>query len=138
MSTQVRRVDYFYTSIAADAGGAVEALDQLALLGVNLLAFAALPIGPMRTQLMLFPEDRSAFDSAARNAGIVVDGPHPALLVQGDDRHGAVATILGRLAEAGVEVYASTGISGGAGRYGHLVHVRPNDIDKAMAALDVR
>lgn len=138
MTTQVRRVDYFYSSIAAAAGAAVDALDQLAMLGVNLLAFSAVPIGPMRTQLMLFPEDRAVLENAARNAGIRIDGPHPALLVQGDDRHGAVANILGRLAEAGVEVYASTGISSGEGRYGHLVHVRPYDIDKAVAALGVR
>ena len=136
MPTQIRRVDYFYTSVAAEAGAAVDVLDQLALLGVNLLAFAAVPTGPMRTQLTMFPEDRTLFEAAARNAGIAIDGPYPALLAQGADRHGVVASILGRLAAAGVEVYASSGMASGASSYGYLVHVRPNDIDNAVAALD--
>ncbi|MCB9879151.1 MAG: hypothetical protein H6835_16265 [Planctomycetes bacterium] len=135
MSSQIRRVDYFYTSVAAEAGAAVEVLDQLAQLGVNLLAFSAVPIGPMRTQLTLFPEDRATFENAAHNAGLAVDGPHPALLASGADRHGIVASMLRRLTAAGIEVYASTGMAN-AGCYCYLVHVRPNDIDRAVAALE--
>ncbi len=137
MPFRIRRVDYFYTTVPDQPGAACEVLGQLAELGVNLLAFCAVPMGPMRTQLTLFPEDRAAMESATRNASIGTDGPHPAILVQGDDELGALARVHSCLAEADVNVYASTGVSDGQGSYGYVVYVRPQDIDKAVAALEM-
>lgn len=57
MSFTIRPVDYFYTTIRDQPGEAYNLLSQLAGLGVNLLAFSGIPLGPMHTQLTLFPED---------------------------------------------------------------------------------
>ena len=57
MAFQIRKVDYFYTAIEDRPGEAYKMLSQLAGLGISLLAMTAVPVGPMRTQLTLFPGD---------------------------------------------------------------------------------
>ena len=57
MATKIRRVDYFYATIKDQPGEAYLFLQQLADLGINLLAFTAVPVGPTSTQLSIFPED---------------------------------------------------------------------------------
>ncbi|MBM4061364.1 MAG: hypothetical protein FJ265_09775 [Planctomycetes bacterium] len=135
MPFRIRRVDYFYATVPGQPGAACELLRQLAGLGINLLAFCAVPMGPMRTQLTLFPHDRAAMANAARNAGLAIDGPHPAILVQGDDELGALAGVHQRLDDADVAVFAAEGVADGQGSFGYVVYVRPQDIDKAVEAL---
>jgi hypothetical protein len=91
----------------------------------------------MRTELMLFPEDESQLQAAAAQAPFSLDGPHPALLVQGDDEPGAAAALHERLWRAGVNVYASSGVSNGRGSFGYVIFVRPGEFDTAAAALGV-
>jgi hypothetical protein len=137
MTCSVRRVDYFYTTVKDQPGEAYRLLATLADLGVNLLAFTAVPIGPLHTQLTIFPEDTGKLTREAQRDSLVVDGPHPALLVQGDDELGALAGFHKRLSDAGVNVYASTGVADGGGAFGYIIYVRPEDYDKAVAVLGV-
>jgi hypothetical protein len=118
-------------------GEAYKLLSQLAGLGINLLAFSGVPLGPTHTQLTLFPEDTLKMKNAANRAGLTLDGPHPALLVQGDDELGALAGIHVRLHEASVNVYASSGVSDGRGSYGYVIYVRPEEYERAVKALGV-
>ncbi len=85
MAYRIRRVDYYYATLLDEPGEGYKLLTRLAELGINLLAFTGVPIGPSRTQLTVFPGDSRKLESAAKNAGLALDGPHPALLVQGDD-----------------------------------------------------
>jgi hypothetical protein len=135
MSFTIRRVDYFYTTIQDQPGEAYKLLSQLAGLGINLLAFSGVPLGPMHTQLTLFPEDTLKMKNAANKAGLALDGPHPALLVQGDDELGALAGIHEKLYEANVNVYASSGVSDGKGSYGYVIYVRPEEYERAVKTL---
>jgi hypothetical protein len=137
MALRISRVDYYYTSVEDRPGEAHKLLSALAELGVNLLAFTAVPIGPARTQLTLFPQDPLQLRDAAGKAGLSLDGPHPALLVQGDDELGALAGIHAKLYEADVNVYAASGVADGRGGFGYLIYVRPDDYDRAAAALVV-
>ena len=57
MACSVRRVDYFTTTITDQPGEAYKLLTTLANLGITLLAFTAVPIGPLHTHLTLFPGD---------------------------------------------------------------------------------
>jgi hypothetical protein len=134
---RIQRVDYFYVTVKDQPGAAFQILSQLAGLGVNLMAFTAVPIGPNRAQLALFPEDRGQLTHAAAQAGLVLDGPHPALLVQGDDELGALAGVHQRLFEAGVDVYASSGVTDGRGAYGYVIYVREDQVEQASRALGV-
>jgi hypothetical protein len=137
MAFRIRRADYYYAMIRDDPPAATRVLSDLAEGGVNLLAFAAMPTGPAHTQLTLFPEDGTRLESAARRAGLVLDGPHPALLVQGDDELGALARVHALLERAGVEVFASSGVTDGRGAFGYVVYIRPEDMAKAESALDL-
>lgn len=90
-------------------GEGYKILTSLADLGVNMLAFAAVPVGPEHTQLAIFPGDAPKLTHAAVAAGMTLIGPYPAFLVSGDDELGALAAIHRRLYEAKVNVYASNG-----------------------------
>jgi hypothetical protein len=138
MASAIRRAEYFYTTVKDMPGAAFMFLEHLAGEGVNLLAFAAVPLGPESAQFTLFPEDEGALLRAARNAGFALDGPHTALLIQGSDRLGALAEIHSVLYRAGVNVYAATAVTDGKGDYGYIVYVRPTDVDTALGALGQR
>jgi hypothetical protein len=92
MAQTIRRVEYYYASVRDDLGAAYRTLEQLADLGVNLLAFTAVLSGPNLAQFALFPEDPNKLIAEARAAQLPLDGPHRALLVQGDDELGALAS----------------------------------------------
>jgi hypothetical protein len=137
MSFNISRVNYFYTTVEDRPGEAYKLLSQLAELRVGLLAFTAVPVGVMRTQLTLFPEDTPGLQEAARKAGLDLDGPYAALLVQGDDELGAFAGVHAKLYQANVHVYASSGVSDGKGAYGYVIYVRPEDCERAAKALEM-
>ncbi len=135
MAFTMRRIDYFYISVADQPGEACKLLSILASLGINLLAFNALPIGPTHTQLTIFPEDTGKLVSEAQKTGLTLDGPHPALFFQGDDKLGAFAEVHMQLYEANVNVYASSGVADSGRSFGYIIYVRPEDYTKAAAAL---
>jgi hypothetical protein len=137
MPDVIRRVDYFNTTIRDRPGEGYKLLAQLAEMGLNLLAFTAVPVGPSSTQLTLFPEDSRRMVSAAQRAGMALDGPHPAFLVQGDDELGALAGIHQELYRADVNISASSGVTDGRGAFGYVIYVRSEDFDRAAAALGV-
>lgn len=135
MAHTIRRVDYFYATVKDQPGEAYKLLSQLAELGVNLLAITAIPVGPVRTQLTLFPSDTNKMEAVAKKAKLELDGPHPALLVQGDDELGALATVHERLFEADVNVAASTGVTTECGSYGYVLYLRPEEYERAAETL---
>ena len=137
MAFEIRRVEYFYTTVKDQPGEAYKVLSLLANLGINLLAVTAVPFGPMNTQLTIFPEDAGKLRSEAQRSGLKLEGPQPALLVQGDDKLGALAEVHMKLYEADVNIYASSGVSDGKGSYGYIIYVRPDDYEKAVTALKV-
>ena len=137
MASRILRVDYFYTTVQDQPGEAYKLLSQLAEFGVNLLAFTAVPVGPMRSQFTLFPEETGRLRDAAKKANLVLDGPHPALLVQGGKSLGELAEVHEKLYQAGVNVYASSGVTDGRGSYGYIVYVRPEQYQRAAEVLGV-
>lgn len=132
MAFTIRRADYFYVTVPGRPGAPSELLSALADRGLNLLAFAMVPMGPDRTQLTVFPEDAGRFRAEAGPAGLAADGPHPALLVQGDDELGALARVNQTLTDARVEIFAASGVADGRGSFGYVVYIRPGDVDRAV------
>ena len=137
MAFTVRRANYFYVTVKDEPGEGHRLLADLAGLGVNLLAFTAIPTGPTRTQFALFPTDEGKLQHAAEQSGAELDGPHPALLVQGDDELGAIAGIHATLHDADVDVYASSGVTDGRGSFGYVVYVQPEQYERAVESLGV-
>jgi hypothetical protein len=137
MAYNIRRAEYYYTTVRDRPGAAYKLLAQMAEMGLNMVAFTAVPMGPMHTQLTIFPEDPGAMAAMAQRAGMRVEGPHPAFLVQGDDELGALAEIHQSLYQMNVNVYASTGVTDGRGTFGYLIYVRAEDFDRAAKALSI-
>ena len=94
-------------------------------------------MGPERTQLTLFPQSPDKLVDLAKQAKLTLDGPHPALLVTGDDELGALAEIHHKLLDSKVNVYASNGVADGSGGFGYILYIRPEEFDRAVAALEV-
>jgi hypothetical protein len=135
MAFTVRSVEYYYANVRDELGAGYRVLSQLAERGVNLLAFTAVPSGPSLAQFTLFPEDPGRLVAEGRAAGLALDGPYHALLVQGDDELGALAGVHQRLVDAGVDIFASSGVTDGRGSFGYLVYVREDQFERAASAL---
>jgi hypothetical protein len=138
MTYQIQRAEYFYTTVPDEPGQALKLLDLLAEKGISLLAFTAVPVGPNRTQLTIFPDDVAKTVSEARRAQLPLDGPYAALLVQGKDALGALAAIHAKLYAANVNIYASSGVTDGRDGYGYVIYVKGEDYDASLQALGVR
>jgi len=105
MTEAVQELDYFYLEVPNKIGEGAKVLRALKEAGVNLRAFSGFPAG-RRAQLDFFPADSAAFKKVARAHGWKVVGPRRAFLIQGDDRVGAVADMVGQLADAKIDVIA--------------------------------
>ena len=134
MADAVRLVDYFYVTIPNKPGEGARLLDTLRRERVNLLAFSAFPEG-RKAQADFIPEDSAAFRRAAKRAKWKVVGPRKVFLVQGDDRLGACADLIGALAAAKINVTAWDAVSV-HGRYGAIFWVGRNDVKKTQKAID--
>lgn len=137
MPARIRSVDYFYTTVPDKPGEACNVLIELAAADVNLLAFSMVPIGPENTQLVLFPESISQLARASEKAGFALSGPHSAILVQGDDRLGALLEVHEKLREANVNVYASSGVTDGRGSFGYVLYIKSEDYGEASRVLGI-
>lgn len=129
MADTIRQIDYFYIELPQKVGEGARMLRALKDAGVNLLAFSGFPSG-RRAQLDFIPADLAAFKAVAKTNKWKLVGPKRGFLIQGDDRIGAIADIVGRLADANVNVIALDAISTN-GRYGALCWVSPRDVKKA-------
>ena len=133
MADTIRQIEYFYVQVPNKPGEGARALRVLQDAGVNLLAFSGFPRGG-RAQLDFVPADVASFKQAARAAKWKLVGPKRCFLVQGDDRVGAVADLMGRLADGKVNIIAIDAICAD-GRYGALLWVEPRNFKKAAGIL---
>jgi hypothetical protein len=135
MVISVRAVEYFYARVENEPDKGYELLARLASEDVNLLAFSAVPFGPNHVELTIFPERSANFQRLFAQSGWALGGPQHAILVQGDDHLGALAEIHKKLNDAGIRIYASTGVTDGQGRYGYLIYTKEGDHLAAAKAL---
>lgn len=137
MALSVRSVEYYYATVLDRPGQAAEMLQLLSEGGVDLLAFSIVPTGPTHTQLMVFPESTNQLLETTRRAGLDVTGPHYAILVQGDNELEALVEIHQKLADASVNVYASSGVTDQKGGFGYVLYVRPEDFKQAATVVGI-
>ena len=134
MSELIRRVPYYYTTTSDKAGEGARLLEVLRAAGVGLLAFHGFP-SARKAQIDLVPADPAALVAAAKAARIKLSKPKTAFLIEGDDRIGAVAGVMVRLAAAKISATAVTAVCAGMGRFGGILWVQPRDVNKAATAL---
>jgi hypothetical protein len=134
---RIERIEYYYTVVPDRVGEGARVFNELKARHVNLLAFNGFPLSGQRTQLDLVPSSGVALVAAAQKAGIELVGPKVAFLISEWEHLGAVAEILSKLAEAGVNVTAMQAIETGDWRYGAIIWVKQNNIGKAAKALGI-
>jgi hypothetical protein len=137
MPDEIKRVDYYYASVPNKPGEGARILTALRDAGVNLLGVSAFPHGLRLSQLDLIPEDSTACAKAARSAGLNLSAKKSGFLIQGEDRPGAVAEVVKRLAEANINVTSVQVFCAGSGRYGGMLWVKAPDLRKAAKALGI-
>ncbi len=129
MPDTIRKVAYYKIETPNKPGEGARVLSVLKEAGVNLLAFTGFPRG-RRAQIDFIPEDDAAFKKAARKGGLKLSPKKFGFLVQGEDRVGAVADLVSKIAEAGINITAIDAVVAGEGRYGALLWVKPQDVAK--------
>jgi hypothetical protein len=134
---RIERVDYYYTLVPNKAGAGAKVFNELKGEGVNLLAFNGFPLSAQRSQLDLVPSSGEALVAAAKKAKIKLVGPKVAFLITEWEHIGAVAEILSKLEQAGVNVTAMQAIDTGDWHYGAIIWVKQRDIGKASQALGI-
>ena len=88
-----------------------------------------------RTQVDVVPEDPAAFKSIAKMHKLKIQGPKMCLLVDGDDRPGALADLTDRLRLAKINMTAVTGLCAGQGRFGAILWVQSAGCEKSRQGL---
>jgi hypothetical protein len=134
MADTIRKVSYYYTTLADKPGEGARLFEVLKRGGVNLLAVHAFP-SARKAQVDFVPSDAALLTAAAQGAKIKLSKPKTAFLIDGEDRVGVLAGVLGRLGAAKINVTAITGITAGMGRYGAILWVKPRDVNKAATTL---
>jgi hypothetical protein len=134
MADTIRKVSYYYTTIPDKPGEGVRLLEVLKRAGVNLLAVHAFP-SARKAQVDFVPSDAALLTAAAKGAKIKLSKPKTAFLLDGEDRVGALAGVVGRLGAAKINVTAVTGVCAGMGRFGAILWVKPRDVKKAATTL---
>jgi len=137
MPDDIKRIDYYYTSVPDKPGEGARILTALREAGVNLIGISAFPHGARRSQLDLIPDDSTAFAKAARAAGLKLSTKKGGFLIQGEDRPGAVADVVRRLAESNINVTSVQVFCADSGRYGGMLWVKAPDLRKAAKALGI-
>jgi len=138
MAFDIKKVEYFTITVEDHVGEGAKLLSVSADVGVNLLAFKAVALKPMRTQFTLFPDDALKMTDGAKKTGLELDGPHSALFIKGDnDESGELADIYEKLFQANITVHESSGIADIKGSYGVVLYLEQEDCEKAVAALEM-
>ena len=136
MADLIRTAHYYKVQISDKPGTLAGVLAPLCEAGVNLLAVHAFPRS-RRTQVDVVPEDSTAFKNVAKTHKLKIQGPKMCLVVDGDDRPGALADLTDRLGSAKINLIAVTGLCAGQGRFGAILWVNPRDVKKAAKVFGV-
>lgn len=137
MPDTVRKVNAFSTSVPNQPGEAFKVLAALVSAGVNLLSCTGIARG-RRAQIDVVPDDTRKFMAAAKKAGLSFSPKRAGFLVQGEDRPGALADNLERLAARRINVTGIDGLSAGEGRWGAILWVDPKDVAQAGRVLHAK
>ncbi len=134
MPDEVRAVRHHSALVPHKPGEAARVLTALREAGINLIAFWGYPYR-RRARLEFVAENGASLVAAAKRIKLKLSKENTALWVQGEDRPGAIADVLGKLAAARINVQAVQAVCGGAGRYGAVIYLTPAATRKAKSIL---
>ena len=135
MAETIRRVEHYSAAISHKVGEGARVLGALHAAGINLIALWGYARAGGRATLEFIPENGAAFVAAAKAAKLKLSKKQIAFHVEGDDRPGAVADILAKLAAAKISIGALQAVCAGSGRYGAVIFLPQTSVGKAAKAL---
>jgi len=135
MADTVTTLAHFAITIPNKTGEGAKVLAALTAAGVNMIGFWGYPVKGKKAVLDIAPADPKLFVKAVKKLGLEVGPKRTVFQVSGEDRPGAVAESLSKLAAAGIATHAAMAICGGEGRYGTLIQVDDDDVKPAKKAL---
>ena len=130
----VKRVAVRCVGIEDKPGSLQKFLAQSNLSGVDYLCFSAFSCGDNRGCAYVSTKDPKKFEDFAREAGIKTTEA-AGFIISGEDRAGAAANVLKRLAEKDIRGIAGTAMACD-NRYHLFVVVNAKDADRAQKAMD--
>jgi len=132
----IKKIDYFKISLEGNATEIHDLLNVFSEAGIGLLAFRALPAKDGYKDVVLFPDDSTKMKITAKNTGLNLIGPYPAIIIKSNtDEPGECAGIFKKLAAAGIIFEEASGIADIFDSYGVVLYLKPEDCDKALIAL---
>jgi hypothetical protein len=134
MADQARVVYSYSTSVPDEPGQAFKVLATLVSAGINLLGCSGTQSGS-EARIDVVPADAGAFAALVERAMLGFRQQKAGFLIQGDDRPGALAEHLSRLADTGINVGGVHGLAAGAGRWSAIVWIADSDLEGAARAL---
>ncbi|HKO05159.1 MAG TPA: hypothetical protein VJW51_10435 [Candidatus Acidoferrales bacterium] len=135
MSEIVRQVEHYSASVANKVGEGARVLAALRAAGINLIALWGYARDTGKATLEFIPDHGASFVAAAKGAKLRLSKRQTAFYVQGDDRPGAIADLLAKLAAAKINVGAVQAVCAGGGRYGAVIFLPQAAVGKAAKAL---
>ena len=137
MGDTVRKVEHFSTLVPNRPGQAFKVLSSLVSAGVDLLACSGTERG-RRAQIEVVPDSSTKLRAAARKAGLAFEARKTGYLIRGQDRPGALASHLAKLADHEINVTGIDALTTGKGRWGAIIWVDPLHVAKATRVLGAR
>jgi hypothetical protein len=138
MADRVLKAQYCYALVPNRVGQGAKILGALADAGVDLLAYSGFPAGGGRAQLDFVAARPARVKRVLQSLGLKPSATKRCFVIQGEDRVGAAHRHVARLAKAGISITAADAVTGGQGRYGMLLWVKPRDYTRAARVLGAR
>ncbi|MCC6862604.1 MAG: hypothetical protein IT158_28775 [Bryobacterales bacterium] len=138
MADEIKRVEYYLGTIPHKTGEGARVLAAFRDAGINLIGFLGYTKSARVAEVVIFVGEKApGVSAAARKAGLALGRKGKGFLLTGEDRIGAVAGSVAKLAEAGINVLSLHAVASGEGRYGAVVTVEPAAMRKAAKVLGV-
>ena len=138
MADEITRVDYYMGTIPHKVGEGARILNAFKQAGLSLTGFLGYPkTGKLAEMVVIVGEKAPSPVKVAKQAGLALGKKQRAFFINGEDRVGALADPICKLAEAGINVISTHAVCAGAGRFGAVLTVQPADFKKAAKALGI-